>query len=119
MRITEEVKKDVMSDEQVKVNEMACKFRDELEKIGYDCVLCMSKDKSDKDEDGNDIADAMIITHCSNVKEAIFIKTMFDENPKLPLMVALMDMGEVVDKIKEKEKDIDKKENSEEKRVLQ
>ena len=119
MKITEEVKKEVMTEEQVKVNEMACKFRDDLEKIGYDCVLCLSKDNSGKDEDGNDTTDAMIVTHCSNVKEAMFIKTMFEDNPKLPLMVALMGMDNMIDRLKEKAEDIDKEEDSKEKRVLQ
>lgn len=119
MEITEEVKKEVMTEEQVKVNEMACKFRDDLEKLGYDCVLCLSKDNSGKDEDGSDTTDAMIVTHCSNVKEAMFIKTMFDENPKLPLMVAMMSMDSMIDKFKEKAKDVKEEENSEEKRVLQ
>lgn len=119
MKVTEEVKKDVMSDEQVKVNEMACKFRDELEKLGYDCILYMSKDNSGKDEDGNDVTDAMIVTHCSNVKEAMFIKAMFENNPKLPLLVALMGMDSMIDKFKEEVEDIVKEEDSEEKRVLQ
>ena len=98
---------------------MACKFRDELEKIGYDCVLFMSKDKSEKDKNGDDVADAMIVTRCSSVKEAMFIETMFEDNPKLPLMVALMGMENMIGKLKEKEKDIDKEEDSEEIRVLQ